>query len=57
MTAKGMTGLVNTNAFSCSRTTILFKKIVFNTDTGFFVEDPLNLSSTALDSIQSESIY
>lgn len=54
---KVVTGLVNTNAFSWTRMTILFKKVVFNSDNGFFVEDLVKSSSIAVENIQPESIY
>lgn len=50
------TGLVNTNAFTWTRMTVLFKKILINTDTGFFVEDLVNQSYNGIESINSESI-
>jgi hypothetical protein len=48
---------INTNAFSWTRLNILFKKIVVDTDIGFFVEDKKHWEIMALESIASESIY
>jgi hypothetical protein len=48
---------INTNAFSWTRLNILFKKIVVDTDVGFFVQEKLNWQVMALESITSESIY
>jgi hypothetical protein len=50
------TGLVNTNAFTWTRMTVLFKKMIINTDTGFFLEDFLNQNFNGIESITSESI-
>lgn len=48
---------MNTNAFSWARLSILFKKIVVETDVGFFVQDKQLWESMAFESIMPESIY
>jgi hypothetical protein len=48
---------INTNAFSWTRLNILFKKIVVDTDVGFFVEDTKKWEVMALESVTSESYY
>ncbi len=48
---------INTNAFSWTRLNILFKKIVVETDTGFFVEDKKIWEDMVLEAVTSESLY
>jgi hypothetical protein len=48
---------INTNAFSWTRLNILFKKIVVDTDIGFFIEDKKKWEVIALESVTSESYY
>jgi hypothetical protein len=48
---------INTNALTWTRLNILFKKIIINTDLGFFLDDQQDLSIMALESVTSESIY
>jgi hypothetical protein len=48
---------IDTSALSWTRLTILFKKIMVTTDTGFLIPDWKNNTVTAYESGNSESIY
>jgi hypothetical protein len=52
----GYTGLVNTNALSWTRMSLLFKKIIVNTDTGFFTQDMRIDDYRGIETVSTESI-